>query len=412
MPNFTYKAKKNPQEIISGVVVAGNYDEAVEKIMQLGCSPLEVSAEKAHRPGPLLAKIPSRFNFSGLSKGNSLASVYLFVRQMADLLEAGVPLLRALEILLRQIQQPRMNAVVVSMITAVKEGHSLSEAMAQHPELFSPLYVNMTRTGESSGNLTMVLERLSQLTQKEIETRSHVLSSLMYPMVVLGVGILTMFVLLTFVLPRLTDMFNDFDAELPLPTKIVIGASDIFSHFGWILVVIVVLAAMYLKNAIKDQAFRLKWDNTILKVPLVGNFLQEVEVGRFSRTLGTLLEGGVSITEALESVCPMVENMTLRAQMVKVSAQVREGANLAEALKDSGVFSDGALSIIAVGEESGKLHKGLLKLAHMCDQKSDAMAKTFVTLLGPLVLVAIVTIVGFMVIAMLLPIFKMNMIVS
>jgi general secretion pathway protein F len=410
MPNFIYRAKKNPQEIISGVVSAGHYDDAVEKILSMGCSPLEVRMENQPRTAAL-AKI-SPLNWGAFAERHSLNSVYFFVRQLADLLEAEVPVLRALDIMARQTQQPKMKTVVESMSASVKGGQSLSQAMAQHPQFFSALYVNMTAAGESSGHLTEVLERLAQLTQKELDTRAHVVSSLMYPLVVLGVGVLTMFVLLTFVLPRLTDMFNDFDAQLPLPTRIVVALSDVFSHFGWILIVVGVLLGLYFQRAFQDEMFRMKWDGSILKMPLVGRFIRDVEIGRFSRTLGTLLEGGVSITSALESVCPLVGNGVLRAQLVKASVQVREGSGLAEALQDCGVFSESALSVIAVGEESGKLHRGLLKLAHMCDQNSDQTAKTFVTLLGPLMLMLIVTFVGFIVIAMLLPIFRMNLIVN
>ncbi len=411
MPNFKYKAKKGPKDIITGVVQADDVDGAIKKVIQLGGSPLEVVPEK----GSANKKVSLKLRKKGKSvrvKKIPLPVLSLFVRQAYDLIDAGVPMLRSLELLSRQTKHLIFKEIVEDMYISVRDGGSLSGSMAKHPEAFSTLFVNMVKSGEMSGNLADVLERLSQFIEKDIEIRSHVRSSLVYPAMILIVGILTIVVMFAFVLPRLTVMFEDFEMGLPAPTRIVMAISDVFVNYWWLMAGGMVMAYSYFKNLWESTKGRMWLEENMLKAPLVGDFIQKIELGRFARTLGTLLDNGVTIVPALESVTAIFENFVLRKEMEKVLLAVSNGASLSNALKSTTFLSEFTINMISVGEESGNLQRGLFKLANLCERETEEVSRTLVSLLGPVVLVFIVSIVGFVIIAMLLPLLKMNMMVN
>ena len=260
--------------------------------------------------------------------------------------------------------------------------------------------------------MEIVLNRLADYLDKEQETQSKVRSSLAYPALILIVGILTVFVLLTFVIPRLTVMFDDFNQDLPLVTLFLINISSFFAQFWWIMVISITGGIVYLKKWFQSEKGRLWFDSTIIKLPIFGYFIKVVEIGRFCRTLGTLLESGVVITTALNSVWATVNNQVLRNEIKQVSEDVTNGASLRGALKSCSFFPEIAVNMISVGEETGNLEKSLLKIADTFERQADQTIKTLVSLIGPIVLVFIVSIVGVVVIAMLLPIFQMNLLIS
>jgi general secretion pathway protein F len=413
MPQFTYKAKKSLKEVISGVITAESEQAAINKILQTGQTPIEIKLQKGDVDEEVLspAKSPIK-KVTEKSLRVPLALVAVFTRQVFDMLDAGVPLLRCLEVLLHQNQHPNMQKVIESLHGFVQAGGSFSSALAQHPQVFPMLYINMVKSGESSGHLSEVLNRLAEFLEKDLEMRSKVKGSLLYPAIIMLVGMLTMFVLLTFVLPRLTVMFEDFDAVMPLPTQIVIGLSGFFASFWWLIILVTVGGYYYTTKWMKTSAGRRYVDTLILRVPLLSSFIKNVELARFSRTMGTLLESGVAIPSALESVTAIVENVVFKDEMKKITQNVRSGGSLTQSIKGNIFFSEIAVNLIAVGEESGKLEKGLFKLASTSERYTQETAQTFVTILGPAVLVIVVSIVGFIIVSMLLPMFRMNMIIN
>jgi len=411
MPEFKYKAKDGPQKMVDGVIEANSHDQAVSKIFELGLAPIDVNQvmmESSNRQTKKSGN-PSRIHFSKKIKRNDIV---VFTQQMGDLLEASVPLLRSLQIVSRQTQNPQLKKNIEKMTMFVKDGGSLSDALAQYPKIFSSLYIHMTKTGELSGNLDRVLLRLGDYLEKENETIGKIKSSLAYPALIVVVGILTIFVLLTFVIPRVSVMFEDLDQTLPLPTIVLMGLSGFFARYWWILLGIIVGSGFGFRQWLRTENGRMQFDRWKLKAPVLGHYVETVEIGRLTRTLATLLEGGITITMALNSVWATIDNLVLRDEIKEIAQRVSNGASLRSALSQSPYFPELAVNMIAMGEETGQLDKGLYKVADTFEKQADQLSKTMVSLLGPCVLIIIVTIVGFVVISMLLPIFQMNLIIQ
>jgi general secretion pathway protein F len=405
MPQFLYKAKKGPKDITSGIIEADTITEAVTRLNNAGKVPIDIK---------LYMKIvlPANDNFEIPQVKVPQTALFQFTRQLADLLDAGIPLARCMELLSRQRQFPQMVEVIGSMTVLLQQGGSLSIALAKYPMIFSPLYVHTVKAAETSGQLPLVLNRLAQFLESDMQMRSKVKSSLLYPVIIFLVGLLTLFVLLSFVLPRLTLMFDDFGAELPLATRIVVAISQFFEHFWWLLAIAVTGLVYWVRSYVKTDQGKSFIDGISLKIPLLRPFIENTQLSRFSRTLGMLIESGVPIVTALESVTMVIDNSALQEEVRKMSFKVKSGMSLTQAIKTSSLFPEMAVDLIAVGQESGKLEKGLYKLAANCERASQEQSQAFVTILGPAVLVVVVSMVGFMIVAMLLPMFQMNMIIN
>lgn len=410
MPSFKYRAKEGPEKIVSGVIESKDRDKAVEQIIHLGLTPLDVdvcqeprkSSDSAVPAGPIF---PRR-------RAVSLSHSAAFTRQMSDLLDASVPMLRALEIVLRQTRDPSLQHIVSQIRDLVKDGSSLSGAVGRFPDVFSPFYIHMVRAGELGGRLEVILGRLADSLEKMEEVQGRVRSSLAYPLLVLAVGGLTVFILLTFIIPRLSAMFYDLDQALPLPTVALMGISSFFARFWWLMLAVAGLGAAYGGQWARSPAGRARLDRMKLKIPFLGNFITMVEVGRFARTAGTLLESGVTITDTLNAVCSTVDNTLFREDIERISREVQGGSTLKGALGKSPFFPDMAANMISVGEEAGQLERGLYKIADTFERQSEQVVKAMLSLLGPVVLIVIVSVVGFAVIAMLLPILQMNLLIQ
>jgi len=407
MPQFSYKAKKGPQDVISGFIEADSIAQAVSKLTNTGHMPLEVKPYTK-----LITALPAFDKRTDLGAKVSQIALYQFTRQLADLLEAGIPLARCMELLSRQRQFPRMVEIIEAMTVLLQQGGSLSLALAKYPKIFSPLYIHTVKAAEASGQLPLVLNRLAQFLEADMQIQSKAKSSLLYPAIIFLVGLLTLFVLLSFVLPRLTLMFEDFDAQLPLATRIVVMISQIFAQFWWLMAAVITGAVFWVRSYSQTEAGKAFIDAMSLKIPLLKSFIENTQLSRFARTLGMLLESGVPIVTALESVTLVVDNSALQEEVKKMAFRVKSGMSLTQAIKASALFPEMAIDLIAVGQESGKLEKGLYKLAANCERSSQDLAQTFVTILGPAVLVVVVGMVGFMIVAMLLPMFQMNMIIN
>jgi len=410
MPQFSYKAKEGPGKIVDGVIEASNNEGAINEIIRSGLVPLEVVPAELNT-GSKTEKSVKKESLR-LIRQVSLKDLTVFTRQISDLVDASVPMLRSLQITSSQTRSPHFKQVIDEMHASVKDGSAFSDALARHKQVFSSLFINMVKAGEVSGNLEKVLRRLADYLEKEQETRSKVKSSLAYPMLILVVGIVTVFVLLTFVIPRLSVIFDDLDQALPLPTVILTGISGFFAQYWWFILAVVGIGAVYLKKWVNTPGGRKKFDAFKLRIPLLGDFISIVEIGRFSRTLGTLVESGVAITTALNSVWATIENVILMDEVKKISEDVANGTSLKAALKGCTFFPEMAVNMISVGEETGHLERGLYKIADTYEKQADQTVKAMLSLLGPVVLIVIVAIVGFVVIAMLLPIFKMNLLIE
>ncbi|MCA9400305.1 MAG: type II secretion system F family protein [Candidatus Omnitrophica bacterium] len=407
MPKYEYKAKQGPHKIVTGLVDAQSEQAAIAQIAKLGLVPLDIHLMKAVK-----ANVPSKSKGFSFSKKVKKHELVLFARQISDLVDASVPMLRSLQIVANQTKNPVFKKYIQSMYETVRDGGSLSNAVSQFPELFPRMMINMIRAGEMSGQLEVVLRRVADHLEREHETQNKVRASLAYPALILVVGLLTMFVLLTFVIPRITVMFDDLDQALPLPTLILTHISSVFSHFWWVMVLAAAGGGFYFRQWVSTEKGRYQFDRLKLQVPLFGKFVTIVEIGRFSRTFGTLVQSGVTLSSALQAVSSMVENVVLRSEILEMTQAVINGSSLRSVLEKSRLFPEMAVNMISIGEETGRLDVGLFKLADVYEKEAEQTMKTLISLLGPVVLIGVVMLVGFVVIAMMLPIVQMNLIIQ
>jgi general secretion pathway protein F len=331
-----------------------------------------------------------------------------FTREMGALLGAGISIPQALDGLGEEEENANLRAVVLHIAESVKKGASLSAALEEHPGLFSKLYVSMVRVGEEAGALQKVMADLADLLEHEDEVRGEVMAAVSYPVFVLAFGIFTVTILLTVVLPRLFTMLEEMLPVLPLPTLILLRVSG-FLHHQW-LWVLAGLAGLIggLRWYLRSPQGAFAWDGAKLRLPVMGAVLRAAALGRFSRTLGTLVHSGVSLLPALKIVENTIGNQVLAKLIAQVSEETRGGDSLATPLRRLGIFPKTVVQMIDVGEETGKLDEMLLKVANIEERHMRARTKTLVSLLAPALILVVGALVGFMVIALLLPIFKMS----
>lgn len=409
MAKFSYRAKKGVHDIVEGVIEAANVHDAVLQITRQGLSPVDVDVfqENKRKQGPSL-KPAVALKRSRISHKH----VVIFTRQIYDLVDAGIPLLRALYLLAEQNSQNALGAALEDVARFVQDGGSLSEGLARYPESFSSLYVHLVKSGESSGHLNTVLGRLADFLEKDQEISQKAATSFIYPSLILFVGVATVFVLLSFVVPRLTDMFEELSQRLPWPTVFLINVSHLFASFWWLILIFLIGSFLYGQHLYRIPEHRSKIDAWKLRLPFVGEFIVKLELVRFAQTLGTLLDGGVPIVEALRGVAAVVGNHALRQEVSRLADDIAGGASLTEALKGIAFFPSAAVNMVAVGEESGQLEKALHKIAVSYERQTDQIIRAITSLVEPALIVLIGSVVGFVVVAMLLPIFQMNLIIQ
>lgn len=410
MPKFSYRAKKGVNEIVEDVIEAANINEAVAKVTQKGYIPIDIDIfqEKIPKSAPRIPKALPNFFSQRISK----RQVIVFTRQLYDLADAGIPILRALRLLSSQDSYVPMKKILDDAANFVQDGGALSDALSQHPEIFSPLYINLIRSGEASGHLNVVLGRLADFLEKDDQVSTKIVTSLIYPTLILAVGAVTVFILLSFVIPRLTEMFEELSQGLPWPTVFLIAVSNFFARFWWLVLLAMGSGIFYFKYLYGIPQERLKIDKGQLKIPFIGEFIMKIEVVRFAQTLGTLLEGGVSIVGALKGVSGIAANEALKKELEKVAQDVEQGSSLAEGLKKTSFFPENVINMVIVGEESGHLEQALYKVGLSYERQTDETMKRITSLLEPALIVFVGLVIGFIVVAMLLPIFRMNLIIQ
>ena len=410
MKSFRYQAIGGNGTAVEGVVEAEDRKDALVLLGQQGLFPssLEASSRAAGpetaTPG-LSESRPANVTFRKRIKRKEITA---FTREMGSLLGAGISIPQALTGLGEEEENPPFREVVMNVGDAVRRGASLSAALDEHPRLFSNLYVSMVRVGEEAGALPRVMADLADLLEHEDEVRSEVLAAVAYPVFVLGFGIFTVIILLTVVLPRLFDMLQEMLKVLPLPTLILLKVSGFLYH-QWIWVLTSATALFLgLRWYIRSPGGAMVCDRFKLQIPVVGPVLRAAALGRFARTLGTLARSGVSLLPALKIVENTIGNRVLAMLIAQVAEETRGGDSLATPLRRLGIFPKTVVQMIDVGEQTGKLDEMLLRVAEIEERHMRARTKTLVSLLAPLLILLVGAMVGFMVIALLLPIFRMS----
>jgi type IV pilus assembly protein PilC len=342
-----------------------------------------------------------------LGGGIRTRDIVILTRQFATMINAGLPLVQALDILAQQTENKALADVTRSVVYDVESGHTLADALRQHPKAFSDLYVNMVAAGEAGGILDTILLRLAQFLEKNDAIIRKVKGAMIYPAVIVAVAVTAIAVLLIFVIPTFQTMFASVNLELPLPTRIVIGASNLLQHYWWAIIGVIALVSFAVYRYYKTQSGRLRIDALLLKLPVLGDVIRKSAVSRFTRTLGTLISSGVSILEGLEITARTAGNMVVHNAVMESRASIAGGETIAAPLQKSRVFPPMVISMIAVGEQTGGLDEMLSKIADFYDEEVDAAVSALLSLMEPIMIVVLGVVVGGMVVAMYLPIFDM-----
>ena len=377
-----------------GVLEAQDEKSALHILKNSGLIPLKIKLQKSSFQS-------ERFGFRSARN-----EVQTFTTELHTLLGAGLPLDRSLNILSEITENKKMKEVIASTLKSIREGSSFSDAVEQHPRIFSGLYVNMVRAGESAGALETVLEKLIEFLESSKELKDHIFSAMIYPVILVITGIISIIILVTYVLPKFSVIFNDLGTELPLPTQVLITVSNVILSTWWIILAIIVAGGVLFKNYLKTEKGRYNWD--AFKLKMMGDVILKLETARFCRTLGALLRSGVPLLKAVKNAKDIVGNYAISSALDKISAGIKKGQGIAKPLSDAAVFPNLALSMIKVGEETGQLDTMLLKIADTYEKSLKVSIKRFVSFLEPALILGMGLLVGFIVISMLMAIFSIT----
>jgi len=401
MSTYQYTAKDKAGKTIIGILEGASDSEVAEVLhkRELIVLSVEQAKKKALKAG---AK----------DRNVKLDDLLIFSRQLATMIDAGITLVNALGILAEQIESKQLRNVVTVVRQDIEAGMNFSDALAKHPAVFSELYINMTRAGETSGMLDEVLDRLASYLEKTAALTRKIKASLIYPIVVVSIAILITAVLLLKVVPTFKGIFEMLGGSLPLPTQILIAISDLFRKYFLFVLIGLVAIVILLKRYITTEKGRYNFDRGKLKAPVLGPLFRKVAVAKFSRTFSTLVKSGVSILNALEIVSKTAGNKVIEESVLNCAKSVRDGEPISKPLSKSGVFPPMVCRMISVGEQTGQLEKMLSKIADFYDEQVDAATSALTSLIEPMVITFLGVVIGGIVISLFLPIFKITQLIS
>ncbi|MBI4386219.1 MAG: type II secretion system F family protein [Elusimicrobia bacterium] len=403
MPAFAYKARGIDGNVTQGLIDAAEQRVAVDRLRQQKLIVLEIN-QHGEGVGSILKKF-----MPGGGKGKVTSKdLVLFSRQLSTLVSAGVPIVQGLAILAEQADNPAFRTVLEHVRTDIESGLSISDALKKHSHAFPDIYTSMIRAGEVGGILDVILERLSAYLESAEALKAKVKSAMMYPAIVLSICAIVTIFLLTFVIPTFKEIFASFNAELPLPTQVIIDVSDTLRAYWYMIPAIPVGAFIGFKKFYATPHGHKLVDGKFLKAPVFGILLKKVAVAKFTRTLGTLIKSGVPIMQALETVASTAGNVVIEEAILTARDTIREGGHLNDPLRKSGIFPPMVTQMIKVGEETGALDTMLVKIADFYDQEVDTAVKGLTSLIEPLVICVMGIVIGFIVIAMFMPMFSLG----
>jgi len=400
MPMFQYKAVSPSGETVQGEMEAASLDMVVLKLQEAGNIPLQAGEARS-----------SGFNLTALRmgrRGMSNREVAQFTQQMATLLGAGLPLDRSLQVLMDLSENERVRRTVTEIRDHVREGGSLSDALEKQHGAFSRLFVNMVRAGEIGGTLDITLSRLSDYLERSRDLKDSVISALIYPIILLMLAGLSLVVLLVWVIPQFTPIFEELGGDLPLITKIVLGVGAVLQKFWWAIGLLVFLAVMQYRRMMAVEEKRFAWDGRVLALKWVGDLVAKLETARLTRTLGTLLSNGVPLLSALSIARNVINNTVLRKDVSDAAREVKTGGGLARNLAKSGRFPRLALQMISVGEETGRLDGMLMKVSDSYDIEVRNTIERLLSIFTPVVTLFLAALIGTIVLSVLLAILSIN----
>lgn len=407
MPVYEYRALDGAGKNIKGVIDAESEAQAKSRLRSGGKYPVSVKLGKGHSQAS-----DRKTSGVGFFERIKAEEIHVMTRQLATLIGAGIPLVQSLSSLVDQTGNPALKRVIAQVREKVNEGSTLTRALSDHPKLFSTIYVNMIRAGEASGSLDVVLEKLADFGEKQQALESRLRAALIYPifMAIIGSGIL--FVLITYVVPNITQVFTDMGRVLPWPTRFLIEFSGFLKQFWWVVIAAAAAAVFGVRYLVSRPAGRSLWDLIKLKAPVVGPVLRKVLLARFASTLGSLLNSSVGLMTSMQIVKTLIDNVQIAAVIDEAMDHIEKGKSMTVALSQSPWFPPMFVQMISVGEQSGNLEGMLEKVSSSYEREVESAILGMTSLIEPIMIVCMGAAVGFVVLSILLPIFEMNQMVG
>lgn len=398
MANYFYRAKDGQSHEVNGLVEAQDKKQALSIIREKGYFPYSLKEKSANMFQEISRKLLNKV---------SLAEISAFTRQLSIMMNAGLPLTEALVILKSQ-EGNKISPVAASALRDVEGGSSLADALRKFPKVFSSVYLALVRAGESAGVLDKILSRLAENLESQREFRAKIKGTMLYPIIIiLGMGAV-MFVMMIFVIPKLTSLYKEFDAKLPKPTEILISISNFMVSYWWLILLLLAGLVYLFKIISSSKKGKRKLDELVFKLPIVGMLQKQIILAEFTRTLGLLIGAGVSIIEALEISSKTAGNVVIEEAVIEANKQVEKGFPLATAITQNPVFPTILSQMLSVGEETGKVDEVLMKVSRFFQSESEESLKGLTTAIEPLIMIILGVGVGFLIIAIILPIYNLT----
>jgi len=399
MATFFFRAVASDGKVRTGSLTGDDEKIIARDLRKQGLTPIYVGV--APKSAGFEIKLPT------FRKGRR-RDVLFFTQELSTLLNSGVPLDRALSITAELTEHAGFRFIVLDVLRVLKSGRSLGDSLGTHPAYFSDLYINMVRAGEASGSLAVIFERLSEFERTRDELRNYIISSMIYPALLACVGLASIVLLLTFVVPRFATIFNDPTMKIPLPTKILLEASDIVKAWWWVVTGVLAAIAIALRTYIQTASGRLWWDTFRLKLPLLGDALLKAETARFARAMGTLVANTVPLVQSIAIAAGTLNNKMIAAAMTGVAQGVKRGEGIAVPLRRAAVFPPLAAHLLTVGEETGRLDSMFVRMADIYETDTRASIKRFTAIFEPVVILVMGMLIGSLILSMLLAITSIN----
>ncbi len=407
MPVYEYTALNPAGKKLKGIIDADSLTAARQKIRQAGDYPVDIkeTIPKARTKGAKGFQLPQ------FGKRVKQQEIHVATRQLATLLGAGIPLIPALNGLLEQTTNSALRTIIAQIKDGVNEGNSLTSALSEHPRLFSRIYVNMVQAGEASGSLDVVLERLAEFGENQQALKSRITAAMIYPIFMALVGMGVLFMLITFIVPSITKVFEGTKQALPLPTIFLIKLSSLLASYWWLLLLFIAAGVVAVRYGLRQPAGRRFWDRMKLTLPGLSDLNIKIASARFGRTLSSMLHAGVPLFTSLGIAKNILNNVILAEVLEEAAVELEKGKSLSQILRGSKWFTPMLVQMIAVGEQSGALEKMLEKAAESYEKEIEAKILALTSMIEPIMILTMGLVVSFIVISILLPIFEMNQLI-
>jgi len=396
---FYFKAVASDGKMRTGTITAEDEKRVARELRRQGLTPVYVGLEQ--RKGGFELKLPS------FTRGRR-RDVLFFTQELSTLLNSGIPVDRALSITSELTERPNFRFIIVDILRVLKGGRTLADSLNTHPEFFGDLYVNMVRAGEASGSLAQIFDRLAEFERTRDDLRSYIITSMIYPALLACVGLASILVLMTYVVPKFATVFTESHMKMPLPTKLMLAASDIVQTYGWMAAAVLAVTIVIFQSYVRTVQGRLWWDTLRLRIPVLGDALRKAETARFARAMATLVANSVPLVQSIGISAAILNNKKIANSLEQVSLGVKRGEGIANPIRKAGAFPPLAAHLLSVGEETGKLDAMFSRMADIYEADTRAAIRRFTSLFEPLIILTMGIMVGALILSMLLAITSIN----